>query len=128
MLQAIIAANDLCRAAAHGVAGIFGAAAAAAVTALSLLWAQHIGVIAAWAQAHVGLTLAIIFVVMWIATLALIPIAAIMGIVGVVSSALFVGLGPSLSAASTEVSDFLGNPQLATLPLDLPLRFSSMRN
>jgi tripartite ATP-independent transporter DctM subunit len=49
----------------------------------------------------------------------LIPIAAIMGIIGVVSAALFVGVAPSLSAASAQVTDFLGNPQLATLPLFL---------
>jgi tripartite ATP-independent transporter DctM subunit len=52
-------------------------------------------------------------------TLILIPIAAIMGIIGVLSSTLFIGLMPSLGAASTEVTGFLGNTQLATLPLFL---------
>jgi C4-dicarboxylate transporter, DctM subunit len=61
----------------------------------------------------------IVFVAMWLMTLVLIPIAAIMGIIGVVASSLFIGLMPSLAAASNEVTDFLGNLQMATLPLFL---------
>jgi tripartite ATP-independent transporter DctM subunit len=120
VLQAIIVANDIRRAAAHGAAGILGAAlGAAAIAIVAWLWVAHIDAIADWTGAHVGLTLAVIFVIMWLATLVLIPIAAIMGIIGVVSSVLFVGFAPAVTAASTEVTDFLGNPQLATLPLFL---------
>ena len=61
----------------------------------------------------------IVFIVMWLMTLVLLPIASIMGIVGVISSSLFIGLLPSLGAASTEVTDFLGSFQLAALPLFL---------
>ncbi len=52
-------------------------------------------------------------------TLVLSPIAAIMGMIGVISASMFIGLMPSLGAASTEVTGFLGNIQLATLPLFL---------
>ncbi len=121
LLQAIIVLNDARRAAAMGPAGILGAAVVSAAIAgvASICGPRNVDAIASWAGDHVGLTLILIFVAMWLATLVLIPIAAIMGIVGVVSSALFVGLAPSMSAASTEVTDFLGSPQLATLPLFL---------
>jgi C4-dicarboxylate transporter, DctM subunit len=120
VLQAIIVLNDARRAAAMGAAGILGAAVtAAAIAGLAWLWTAEFDAISNWAGAHAGLALTLIFVTMWLATLVLIPIAAIMGIVGVVSSALFVGLAPAMSAASTEVTDFLGSPQLATLPLFL---------
>jgi len=120
VLQAIIVINDLRRAIAHGTRGVIGAAVTlAAIAAVTWLWIARFDAISSWAGDHVGLTLGLIFIVMWLATLVLIPIAAIMGIVGVISAALFVGLFPSMSAASTEVTDFLGSPQLATLPLFL---------
>jgi C4-dicarboxylate transporter, DctM subunit len=120
VLQATIVLNDMRRAIAHGATSTAGAAViAAAIGGVAWLWIAWNDAIASWAGDHVGLTLSLIFVVMWLLTLVLIPIAAIMGIVGVVSAALFVGIGPSLTAASTEVTDFLGNPQLATLPLFL---------
>ncbi len=120
VLQAVILVNDMRRASAYGVMGGLGAAAVTAAVAVGAWqWFAHLGAIASWTGAHIGLAMIIIFVVMWLATLVLIPIAAIMGIIGVVSAALFVGVAPSLSAASAQVTDFLGNPQLATLPLFL---------
>jgi C4-dicarboxylate transporter, DctM subunit len=71
------------------------------------------------AQAHVGITVVLVFVMMWIMTLASLPIAATMALVGTVSSALFIGWTPSLSAAATEATGFLTNSQVATLPLFL---------
>jgi tripartite ATP-independent transporter DctM subunit len=120
LLQTVIVVNETRRAAAHGINGILGAIIVTpAIGGIAWLWIANHDAIASWAGAHVGATIAIIFVVMWLATLILIPIAAIMGIVGVISAALFVGIAPSLTAASTEVTDFLGSPQLATLPLFL---------
>jgi C4-dicarboxylate transporter, DctM subunit len=120
LLQTVIVMNDLRRAAAFGAAGIAWALFWTAIIAsVAWAWSAHVDMIAAWTGDHIGLTLVLIFIVMWLATLVLIPIAAIMGIVGVVSAALFVGLAPSMTAASTEVTDFLGSPQLATLPLFL---------
>ena len=114
VVQTIIVLNDVRRALAYGAGGIRpppwrwpplpSSGCGSPISAPSLRGPQN----------HVGLTVTLIFVVMWLMTLVLIPIAAIMGIVGVISSALFIGLVPSLSAASTEVTDFLGIPQLAT--------------
>jgi tripartite ATP-independent transporter DctM subunit len=120
LVQAVIMANELRYAVAYGPAGIAAAAAVTAIfVALGWVWVAYMDALAAWAGDHVGTTLVLIFIVMWLLTLVLIPIAAIMGIVGVASSALFVGFAPSMTAASTEVTDFLGSPQLATLPLFL---------
>lgn len=72
-----------------------------------------------WARGHVGWSVTISFIVMWLMTLALVPVAAIMAVIGVVASALFIGLTPAMSAAATEVTGFLTNSQVATLPLFL---------
>ena len=120
LVQATIIVNEARRACAHGTAGVIGAIAATALIAFfTWLWVHNVGAIAAWAQDHIGLTVTIVFVIMWLLTLVLIPIAAIMGLVGVIASSMFIGLMPSLGAASTEVTGFLGNTQLATLPLFL---------
>ena len=72
---------------------------------------------------------ALVFVIMWLGTLILVPIAAIMGIIGAVSAALFIGLTPSLSAAAGEVTDFLADYSLSTLPLFLMMgSFAAVAN
>jgi tripartite ATP-independent transporter DctM subunit len=76
-------------------------------------------VLSDWARGHVGWTVTVSFVVMWLMTLALVPVAAIMAVIGVVASALFIGFAPAMSAAATEVTGFLTNSQVATLPLFL---------
>jgi tripartite ATP-independent transporter DctM subunit len=71
------------------------------------------------AQNNVGTTVVLVFVAMWLLTLAVVPIASTMALVGIVSSALLIGWTPSLSAAATEATGFLTNAQVATLPLFL---------
>jgi len=120
LVQAIIIINDARRAWGYGTVGNVGAGVIALAIAVGAwIWVHNLAAISDWAQTHIGLTVTIVFVLMWLMTLVLIPIAAIMGIVGVISSSLFIGLMPSLGAASTEVTGFLGNIQLATLPLFL---------
>ena len=120
LVQTLIIINETRRAIVHGVGSTLVATGAAGVMALATWWwVANETVLASWAQVHIGLAVTLVFVIMWLMTLILIPIAAIMGIVGVISSTLFIGLLPSLGAASTEVTGFLGNSQLATLPLFL---------
>lgn len=120
LVQVVIILNELRRASAHGAAGMLGAAAVLALLGtVSWLWVVHVDSLSAFAQGHAGVSVVIVFVLMWLMTLLLIPIAAIMGIIGVVGSSLFIGLLPSLASASTEVTDFLANTQMATLPLFL---------
>lgn len=120
LVQTLIIINESRRAAVHGMAASAAAAAGFVIIGLaSWWWVANEAMLAGWAQVHIGLAVTLVFVIMWLMTLILIPIAAIMGIVGVISSTLFIGLLPSLGAASTEVTGFLGNSQLATLPLFL---------
>jgi len=120
LVQTLIIINEARRAAAHGVGAAWLAVAGAIVIGLgSWWWVANEAILSNWAQNHIGLAVTLVFVIMWLMTLVLIPIAAIMGIVGVIASTLFIGLLPSLGAASTEVTGFLGNSQLATLPLFL---------
>ena len=120
LVQTLIIINEARRAAVHGMRATTMAAFVAVLIGLGSWWwvANHV-MLATWAQTHIGLTVTLVFIIMWLMTLILIPIAAIMGIVGVIASTLFIGLMPSLGAASTEVTGFLGNSQLATLPLFL---------
>lgn len=97
---------------------VIGVLVACGLAVITLLYGNFPAVSRA-AQSHVGLTVAVVFVAMWIMTLALLPIASTMAIIGVVSSALFIGWLPSLSAAATEATGFLTNSQVATLPLFL---------
>jgi C4-dicarboxylate transporter, DctM subunit len=120
LVQTLIIINEARRATYHGAKTTAVAAATAVLIGLgSWWWVANHQMLAAWAQTHIGLAVTLVFIIMWLMTLILIPIAAIMGIVGVIASTLFIGLLPSLGAASTEVTGFLGNSQLATLPLFL---------
>jgi C4-dicarboxylate transporter, DctM subunit len=120
LVQALVILNEARRAAAYGMGANALAGLGAAVIALaSWWWSDHESMLANWAQGHIGLSVTLVFIIMWLLTLILIPIAAIMGIVGVIAATLFIGLLPSLGAAATEVTGFLGNSELATLPLFL---------
>jgi C4-dicarboxylate transporter, DctM subunit len=59
------------------------------------------------------------FVVLWLVLLLLVPVAAVMGLAGIVGTAFFLGFGPSLNVFSSEATGFLTNPQVAALPLFL---------
>src|SRR5262249_58938744 len=72
-----------------------------------------------WATQNVGQAVTIAFVLMWLLMLAQVPLVAVMGLVGIVGSALFVGFRPAVSAYATEATSFLTNSQVATLPLFL---------
>ena len=75
--------------------------------------------LAHWAQAHIGVSVTLAFTIMWLLAMGVIPVAAVMGLVGLVGAALFIGFGPAFSAYATEVSGFLTNGQVSTLPLFL---------
>jgi tripartite ATP-independent transporter DctM subunit len=75
--------------------------------------------VSSWSQSHVGLEVTYAFVVMWILMFGQVPLAAIMGLVGLGGAALLIGYTPALSAFATEAEGFLTNSQVATLPLFL---------
>lgn len=59
------------------------------------------------------------FLFMWVMILALVPLAAAMGLIGLIGTILMVGFEPALGVIGTEVVEFLTNGNLAVLPLFL---------
>src|SRR5262249_44913494 len=82
-------------------------AIAAAAFALAAVVVLDFGLVARWTEGHVGLAVTIAFTFMWLLMLAQVPLAAVMGLTGVVGSALFVGFLPATSAFATEATSFL---------------------
>jgi tripartite ATP-independent transporter DctM subunit len=90
-----------------------------AVIALAIFIAVDLGRVSGWAQNHIGLEVLYAFLCLWLFMLGLVPLAAGMGLVGLVGSALLIGFDPALSAYGTTVVGFLTNSQVGTLPLFL---------
>lgn len=89
------------------------------IVCLALLVFFKIDQVGQFAQARPALTVILALFLMWFCLLALIPLAAVMGLLGVTGCALFIGFQPSLSAAATEAAGFLTSYQVASLPLFL---------
>lgn len=64
-------------------------------------------------------TATLAFVALWLFLLLLIPVSAVMGIVGIFGTALFFGWHPSLNVFASEAVGFLTNSQVAAFPLFL---------
>ncbi len=90
-----------------------------AVVALAVYVALNIHDVSSWAQRHIGLEVLYAFLCLWLFMLGLVPLAAVMGMVGLVGAALIIGFDPALSAFATEAEGFLTNSQVGTLPLFL---------
>lgn len=75
--------------------------------------------LAEWIVGNTALAVIMAFVFMWALLLGMIPLAAIMGLIGLVGSAAFLGFGPAISVLGTEATGFLTNSQVAVLPLFL---------
>ncbi len=101
-----------------------------AVLLLMAVAAGSIGVLAVWGlidfpgmsrtvQSAPVLAVSLGFVVLWLVLFLLVPVAAVMGLAGIVGTAFFLGFRPSLNVFSSEATGFLTNPQVAALPLFL---------
>jgi tripartite ATP-independent transporter DctM subunit len=71
------------------------------------------------AQHNPELSVLVAFLFLWAFLLGLMPLAAVMAMMGLFGAALFIGFGPSLGAFGTEPAGFLTNSQVAVLPLFL---------
>ena len=129
LVQAVVGANALRRAMPHTPAPD-GKEASTVVTVIVLVVAacmlallayafSDFAALSRWATQNLGIAVTIAFVLMWILMLAQVPLVAVMGLTGIVGSALFTGFAPAVSAFATEVTSFLTNTQVATLPLFL---------
>ncbi len=68
---------------------------------------------------YAGIWVGILFILLWIMALGFVPIAAATGLTGLLGTAVFLGNGPALSVLGSEAAEYLGNVQLAVLPLFL---------
>lgn len=59
------------------------------------------------------------FLLLWAGLLLLMPVSAVMGLMGLVGTALFLNWRPAWSVLASETTGFLTNPQVAALPLFL---------
>ena len=82
-----------------------------------------------WMNEHTMAGVLYAFLAMWILMLAHIPLAALMGVIGVAGAALYIGVNPAIGGFATATWGFVSNPQVVTLPLFLMMgSFASIRN
>src|SRR5262249_10870449 len=89
--------------------------------AAALFWygAVNFAAMSNFAAGHPGLTLTLACLFLWLLLMALAPLAAAMGLLGVFCTAFFIGLAPAMNASGSEVAGFLTNSQVSVLPLFL---------
>lgn len=127
-VQAVLAGLDLCRAmqATDNETGsthpmVWALLSVTVVTVLGLTgtgldnFDQLSDIVTATPAVWVGLGM----ILLWLLLLLLVPVSAVMGLMGLVGTALFLGWKPALSVLSSETVGFLTNPQVAALPLFL---------
>jgi tripartite ATP-independent transporter DctM subunit len=71
------------------------------------------------AHGHPALFTGIIIALLWVTLLLYVPLAVVMGLLGLITAIAFLGLDPALSVLGNESVQFLTNPAVAILPLFL---------
>ena len=126
LVQAIVAANTLRKAAT--MAQDEGSSRAAQFTVAAILVAAL--ALIGWAlfdfqgmsdvaQDNPAVSVLVAFLFLWAFLLGLMPLAAVMGLLGLFGGALYLGIDPALSGFGSEPAGFLTNSQVAVLPLFL---------
>ncbi len=103
----------------HGAVLALIAAAASAIGVLLVWGAIDFAGLSRTVQSAPVLAVGLGFVILWLVLFLLVPVAAVMGLAGIVGTAFFLGFRPSLNVFSSEATGFLTNPQVAALPLFL---------
>jgi tripartite ATP-independent transporter DctM subunit len=98
---------------AMGIAIIVGAAIAILAICGSL------GALTVFARSHPMLFTSTILVLLWVMLLIYVPLAVVMGLLGLIAGIVFLGLEPALTVLGNESVQFLINPTVAVLPLFL---------
>jgi tripartite ATP-independent transporter DctM subunit len=75
--------------------------------------------LAGLARSNPGWSIFLGCVLAWSVLMTLVPVAAVMGLTGLVGTTFFIGFAPSLSVLATEAAGFLTNINIAVLPLFL---------
>lgn len=95
-----------------------------AATLAALAWAAHWGLTDFRGRSRAvsgspSVSAGLVFALLWITMLLLMPVAAVMGLMRLVGTALFLNWRAAWSVLSSEPAGFLTNPQVAALPLFL---------
>jgi tripartite ATP-independent transporter DctM subunit len=73
----------------------------------------------AWAKANPGWTSLAIVLAVWVLLALYVPLAAALGLLGVLCAALMIGPEPALSVLGNETAQFITNEQVAVVPMFL---------
>ncbi|MGE0037993.1 MAG: TRAP transporter large permease subunit [Xanthobacteraceae bacterium] len=98
---------------------VFAVSIGLVVAALAVVGFLDVSLLVDFAKTNPGTTVAIACVLLWSLLMLLLPLAAVMGLIGIVATALFIGFAPAYSAFTSEATGFLTNSQIAVLPLFL---------
>ena len=90
-----------------------------ACMAIAVVALVDFSVLARFAQAHPGATVGIACLLLWAVLISYVPLAAVMGLIGIVGTALYIGFAPTMTVFATEITGFLTNSLVAVLPLFL---------
>ena len=91
--------------------------AAAAIALLAIH--GSLGALTVFARGHPILFSSIILLLLWVMLIMYVPLAAVMGLLGLVAGIVFLGLEPALTVLGNESVQFLTNPSVAVLPMFL---------
>jgi tripartite ATP-independent transporter DctM subunit len=126
LVQLVVVGDELRRAAAIGdgpiVRSAFDLAAIlviGGVIAVAILGFVDFSILERAMQSHTTAAVSIAVLLTWVFLLGLIPLAAVLGLMGIVGCAAFIGFAPAYSAMVSEAVGFLSNYQVAALPLFL---------
>jgi tripartite ATP-independent transporter DctM subunit len=90
-----------------------------AIVAIVLLFLWAYAPLAQIAKSGPGWTSFVIVAAVWLLLLLYVPLAAALGLLGVLCAALMIGIDPALSVLGNEAVQFLTNPQVAVVPMFL---------
>jgi C4-dicarboxylate transporter, DctM subunit len=91
--------------------------AAAAVAVLG--FHQSLSVLTAFARGQPLLFSGVIIILLWVMLILYVPLAVVMGLLGLIAAIVFLGLEPALTVLGNESVQFLTNPAVSVLPMFL---------
>jgi C4-dicarboxylate transporter DctM subunit len=96
-----------------------GLAVMAAAALVVFMIYQSLGILTTFAKAQSLVFNGIIILLLWVMLILYVPLAVVMGLLGLITAIVFLGLEPALSVLGNESVQFLTNPAVAVLPMFL---------
>ena len=100
---------------------VFAVGLAIIAAAAIVLIAIHgsLGALTIFARSHPIFFSSIILILLWVMLIMYVPLAVVMGLLGLIAGIVFLGLEPALTVLGNESVQFLTNPSVAVLPMFL---------